>query len=209
MYIKYSFGVQLLALFILSVFLLIASGIDYYHRLIPNRLTYPLILIGLSFSFSNPFLDFPGSLSNISPQRLPFTRFFYSFSSMLISGGTLYLIGLLGEKIFKKEAMGGGDVKLLAGIGSFVGIKNIFWIIFLASTIGGTIGLMKILCHKSLKRNNYLKNNQHPSDPAVQNTPSLKHWSVSDLNLLSEEDMLIPFAPYLSIATFITLFFLI
>ena len=75
--------------------------------------------------------------------------------------------------------MGGGDVKLLAGIGAFVGIKNIFWIIFLASMIGGITGLVKILSYKLSERRNR-------SDKTV-----------------------IPFAPYLSIATFITLLFLV
>jgi leader peptidase (prepilin peptidase)/N-methyltransferase len=190
-YLKFSFSIQLFFVLILSIFLLIASGIDYFHRIVPNKLTYSLIIIGLSLSFSNPFLEFPHFISDIIYHQLQFTRFFYALSSMFIASGFLYFIGLLGEKIFKKEAMGGGDVKLLAGIGTFVGIKNIFWIIFLASTIGGITGLIKILYRKLIKRDNRLS-----SDAVVQN-----------LTFASDDDTLIPFAPYLSIATFITLLF--
>jgi len=207
-YLKFSFSIQLFFVLILSVFLLIASGIDYYHRLIPNKLTYSLIITGLSFSFFNPFLNFTftpyrhfvSNGASILHFSLHSTRFLYALCSLLFAGGLLYFIGLLGEKILKKEAMGGGDIKLLAGIGAFVGIKNIFWIIFLASTIGGISGLLKILSHKLFKRSSQLS-----SDAVVQSAPSLKLWSVSDLTLASDDDTLIPFAPYLSIATFITL----
>jgi len=151
-YLKFSFSTKLLFALCLITFLLIASGIDYYHRIIPDKLTYPLIIVGLSFSFFNPFLN-PYQLINLSTYQLYINRFLYTLCSMLFAGFLLYLIGLLGEKIFKREAMGGGDIKLFAGIGAFVGIKNIFWIIFLASLIGGIIGLLQIGYYKFRKVN--------------------------------------------------------
>ncbi len=191
LYLRFSFSINLLFALVLSIFLLIASGIDYFHWLIPNKLTYTLILSGILSSFFNPFLNSLYFVFNFTYSTLAFTRFLYSLSSSFLAGGFLYIIGLLGEKIFRKEALGGGDVKLLAGIGAFLGIFNTFWIVVLASIIGTIGGLIKIFSRK-------LK----PASPELQPAPTRRRGEQG------EEDTLIPFAPYLSIATFITLLFL-
>ena len=47
---------------------------------------------------------------------------------LLVAGFSFYMIGFIGKLIFKKESLGGGDIKLMAGMGSFVG-PSIIWII--------------------------------------------------------------------------------
>ena len=60
---------------------------------------------------------------------------------LLLGGGILYGIGTLAEWILKKEAMGGGDVKLLAMIGVFLGWKGVVWTLFMGSLLAALLGL--------------------------------------------------------------------
>ena len=63
----------------------------------------------------------------------------YDLTSGLIGAGvgflTLYGVGLLGQFLFKKEALGGGDIKLYAVVGFVLGISNTFLSIFLAAIL--------------------------------------------------------------------------
>ena len=63
----------------------------------------------------------------------------YDFVFGLIGAGvgffTLYTVGLMGQFLFKKEALGGGDIKLYAVIGLVLGISNTFLSLFLAAVI--------------------------------------------------------------------------
>ena len=62
---------------------------------------------------------------------------------MVAGGGFLYLIAVVAEWTLKKEAMGGGDVKLLAMIGAFLGVLGVAWTLFLGSVIGSIIGFIQ------------------------------------------------------------------
>jgi len=74
-----------------------------------------------------------------------------SFLGLLVGGGILYLIALLGRKMFKREAMGGGDIKLISGVGAFLGAGNVLWVIFLASLLGAVTGGALIIAGKYKK----------------------------------------------------------
>ena len=63
---------------------------------------------------------------------------------MLAGGGALYLIGVLGELILKKESMGGGDVKLAAMLGAFMGWKLILAALFVAFLVGAVVGVVTL-----------------------------------------------------------------
>jgi leader peptidase (prepilin peptidase)/N-methyltransferase len=65
-----------------------------------------------------------------------------------VGGVTLLVIALVGEKIFKKEAMGMGDVKLIAAIGAFFGWQATLFTIFVSSLVGGIAGLVLVLASK-------------------------------------------------------------
>jgi leader peptidase (prepilin peptidase)/N-methyltransferase len=58
-----------------------------------------------------------------------------------VGGGALYLIGVLGELMLKKESMGGGDVKLAAMLGAFMGWKLVLLTLFVAFFIGAVVGI--------------------------------------------------------------------
>ncbi|NQS99515.1 MAG: prepilin peptidase, partial [Candidatus Omnitrophica bacterium] len=54
----------------------------------------------------------------------------------------IYLTGLIGDAIFKKESMGGGDVKLMAMIGAFIGWKLVLLAFFIAPFFGAVVGVI-------------------------------------------------------------------
>ena len=66
-----------------------------------------------------------------------------SIQGALIGGGLIYCMGLAGEMVFKKEAMGGGDVKLLAMVGAFLGWKLAVLTFFIAPFFGAVVGVIE------------------------------------------------------------------
>jgi leader peptidase (prepilin peptidase)/N-methyltransferase len=89
---------------ILLLLLLPISFIDLNTKLILNIFTLPGILVALLFAC---FTD-----------RLSIWQALIGF---ILGGGFLFLIGILGRVLFRKESMGGGDIKLGAMIGAFIG----------------------------------------------------------------------------------------
>ncbi len=145
--IGYYFGSETVFSFFalyLTFALITVSGIDYTHQIIPDIFSLSLIVAGLSASPFNPLFDGP-----------VFSRLLSSISGGIAGGGTLLAIGYAGEKILKKEAMGGGDVKLLAGMGCFLGAPRTFSTLFIAALLGSVIGII-LIAGGQLKRRDYL-----------------------------------------------------
>lgn len=67
----------------------------------------------------------------------------FGLSGFIIGGGIIYAMGLLGDILFKKESMGGGDVKLMALIGAFMGWKLALLTFFLAPFFGAVYGIIE------------------------------------------------------------------
>jgi leader peptidase (prepilin peptidase)/N-methyltransferase len=66
----------------------------------------------------------------------------------LLSGGSFfYLLALL-----SRGGMGGGDIKFIAMLGAFTGVKGVILIIILASLIGSSVGITLILLRKKQMR---------------------------------------------------------
>ena len=76
---------------------------------------------------------------------IPLMGAWYSFLSALAGGGVLLAVALIGTWIFKKEAMGMGDIKLVAMFGAFIGFKLTLISIFMASIIGSIAGILLIV----------------------------------------------------------------
>jgi leader peptidase (prepilin peptidase)/N-methyltransferase len=96
-------------------------------------------VLGLLLSPFNVALRTGGSAANALMQ---------SFIGVIVGGVTLLVVALIGEKIFKKEAMGMGDVKLLAAIGAFLGWEATLFTVFVSSVAGGVLGLILVLASK-------------------------------------------------------------
>ena len=65
-----------------------------------------------------------------------------SLAGAVAGGGSIYLMGVFGKFAFKKEAMGGGDVKLMAMIGSIIGWKLVILTFFIAPFLGAVPGIV-------------------------------------------------------------------
>jgi leader peptidase (prepilin peptidase)/N-methyltransferase len=72
-----------------------------------------------------------------------------SLIGLLTGGGIIYLTGVLGKMLFKKDAMGGGDVKYLAMMGSFLGFKSAILIYFMAPFFGVIVGIFMKIKYKT------------------------------------------------------------
>ncbi len=118
---------------LLASLLIIATFVDFERQEIPDEVTIGGLVAGLMLSLLLP--DVMGARS-----RWP--SFVNSASGALIGGGSIYLIGFFGEIIFKREAMGGGDVKLLAMIGAFLGWKLTVLTFFIAPFFGAVVGII-------------------------------------------------------------------
>lgn len=120
--------------------LIIGSFIDLEFLIIPDVINISGIIIGLA-------------ASALYPQLMKAHVWYYgllrSFIGILAGGGSLYLIAITAGAILKKEAMGMGDVKLLAMIGSFLGWPWIFFTIFISSLLGTVAGLALIAAKKT------------------------------------------------------------
>lgn len=125
--IRFGFGWTSLILYGLIAALLILTFIDIDHRIIPDAITLPGIPIGLAASFG------PGIVSPVE-----------SLLGILAGGGSLFLVAWGYQLIAKREGMGGGDIKLLAMIGAFIGWKGMLFTIFVASLTGTLAGMALI-----------------------------------------------------------------
>nr|WP_320116437.1 prepilin peptidase [uncultured Desulfuromonas sp.] len=121
-YWRYSLETLVLLLFV--SLLVVVTFIDFDHQIIPDIITYPGIIVGFFCSFLIPSLHWLDSIFGV-----------------LIGGGCLLVIAYCYELIAKKEGMGGGDIKLLAMIGSFCGWQAILPVVFIGSLLGTLVGV--------------------------------------------------------------------
>ncbi|MCK4410160.1 MAG: prepilin peptidase [Candidatus Eisenbacteria sp.] len=125
LFIRFGASVPFYVFWPLSCVLLVLSFIDLDLRIIPDWVTLPGIAVGLIVAPLVGLLGFWGSLLGV-----------------LVGGGALYLIGILGEFFLKKESMGGGDVKLAAMLGAFMGWKLVLFALFVAFFAGAVVGVI-------------------------------------------------------------------
>ena len=127
-YLIYGLTMQYLVYIILASALIIIAFIDLNEQIVPDLICLPGIGIGLILSFFVPFMSFINSASGV-----------------LVGGGIILIIALVGSMIFKKEAMGGGDVKLAAMIGAFLGWRYIIISLFLGFFLGALTGIILMI----------------------------------------------------------------
>jgi leader peptidase (prepilin peptidase)/N-methyltransferase len=127
-FIRFGLSFEGLVYFIFISTLIVITFIDIDHRIIPDVISLPGIPIGFLASFL---------LSSISWKE--------SLIGILAGGGSLLAVAWIYNLITKKEGMGGGDIKLLAMIGAFIGLKGVLFTIFAASATGTAAGIAVML----------------------------------------------------------------
>jgi leader peptidase (prepilin peptidase) / N-methyltransferase len=118
----YGVSVQALAAGLLGTLLLGIAVTDARHYLIPDEYTWGGLVIGLALSLAG---GVPGLLQAVLGGAVGFAL--------------LYAVARVGQWVFKEEAMGGGDIKMMAMVGTFVGWKGVLLTIFLGALLGSLI----------------------------------------------------------------------
>lgn len=118
--------------------MVVVTVVDYKYRIIPDQITYSGIFIAPFISAICPVLH--PDIAVISNPHL--AGLLASLFGIVVGGGTLYIVGLIGKLIFGKEAMGFGDVKLMAMVGGLLGWDDALIVFLLACLGGSVIGLI-------------------------------------------------------------------
>ncbi len=128
LFIKFGLHLQYLLFLIFAGALVVLSFIDFDHKILPDVLTLPGIALGWLLSF------LPGGISWID-----------SLIGLVAGGGALWVVATVYEKITGREGLGGGDIKLLAMIGAWMGWIPLPLIVLMSSLSGAVIGSVFIL----------------------------------------------------------------
>jgi prepilin signal peptidase PulO-like enzyme (type II secretory pathway) len=125
------FGMTLLGgVYIVFIYILIViTVIDLDHMIIPDRLVGLGLITGIAAIF-------------VGAIEIGWKN---AFMGSLVYGGFLYLAGMVGKRIFKKEAMGMGDVKLGVMMGLLLGWKMSVISLYLSFLVASIVGLMAIM----------------------------------------------------------------
>lgn len=132
LYVNFGISFRFWIYSLVTFSLIIISFIDLEFQVIPDTISIGGIFLGIAFSIILPRLHY---VSTWKASLLD------SFLGVFVGGGLLYLTGILGKLAFKKDSMGGGDVKLLAMLGAFLGWKLAIFIFFLAPFFGAPVGI--------------------------------------------------------------------
>ena len=118
--LSYAFAI----FFVFAAALLVIIVIDFQHQIIPDVISLPGIGLGFAVSFVNPLVTWQSSALGI-----------------LVGGGSFYLIALVYFLLTRRDGMGGGDIKLLAMIGAFLGWQSLPFVVFSISLLGSIVGI--------------------------------------------------------------------
>lgn len=118
--------------------LLVVTFIDFDHQIIPDRITLPGIPLGILCAAT----VLPTGLLN-------------SVLGVLLGGGLLWFMAWISPYLFGKEGMGGGDIKLLAMVGAFLGWEPVLLTVLVGAFVGSVTGL-SLIALKRLRRDQYL-----------------------------------------------------
>lgn len=103
--------------------ILFLSLIDLEHHLLPDVLTYPGIVLGLSLCWAMPWTTWRGSLLGAA-----------------LGAGLPCLLLLFWEKVLGRDGMGWGDIKLMGMVGAFLGWQGALLTLLLGSVLGMIFG---------------------------------------------------------------------
>ncbi len=152
--------------------MIIITFIDMAYRIIPDSLNYTGIMLAPFVSVICPL--FHPEIPVIENPHL--AGLLSSILGIIVGGGILYVVGVIGKIIFRKEAMGLGDVKMMAMVGGFLGWKNAILIFLFACIIGTVFGIISLIITKD------------------RYTPFGPHLAIGTLAVLMWHDELLHFA---------------
>ena len=131
LFLQFGLTLIFLTFFIFVCVLIVITFIDLDHQIIPDVLTLP----GIPIFF----------LLAIFVVKIPWLE---AVIGLAVGGGVLFAIAFFYELISKREGMGGGDIKLLAMIGGFLGWKSLIFILLFSSFSGAIVGITAMIIKK-------------------------------------------------------------
>lgn len=135
---QFGLGMPAVAYAVLFSALVVVTFIDVDHQIIPDRITLPGIPLGILCSAT----VLPAGVVN-------------SVLGVLLGGGLLWFMAWISPYVFGKEGMGGGDIKLLAMVGAFLGWEPVLLTVLVGAFAGSVTGL-SLIALKRLRRDQYL-----------------------------------------------------
>lgn len=137
---------------ILGAALIVLIFTDYRERILPDRVNFPLMVLGVAFAVLIPVGD--GAARMLLTQLLGWSLHPIAISladallGALVGGGILFALGEIWFRLRGVEAMGFGDVKMMIMVGLFFGFKLTILTMLLGSLAGSLIGGVYILISK-------------------------------------------------------------
>ncbi len=131
LFLKFGLSLNFFIFFIFTAVLIVIAFIDLDHQIIPDVLTLP----GIPLFF----------LAAVFLVKVPWHE---ALIGLLIGGGVLMTIAVVYEFITKREGMGGGDIKLLAMIGGFLGWQSLIFVLLFSSFTGAIFGIIAMIIKK-------------------------------------------------------------
>ncbi|MFZ0213185.1 MAG: prepilin peptidase [Candidatus Acidiferrales bacterium] len=137
---------------VFSAILVVLVFTDWRERLLPDRVNFTGLAIGLLFSFfvrpedgtalwlANHLFEFP--------PPAPVISFVDALIGALVGGGVLWIVGEGYFRLRGREGMGFGDVKMMLMVGSFLGLRRTILTILVGSVIGAILGAVFILASR-------------------------------------------------------------
>ncbi len=114
---------------VFSILLIACAATDYEKQIIPDKLTFPGMVLGIVFSLT------------LLRDHIDSNPLVHSLLGLAIGSGALFAVGWFYNKIKGVEGIGFGDVTLMAMVGSFLGYRLALLTIFLGSVGGALVGL--------------------------------------------------------------------
>lgn len=128
--------------------------IDLHHKLLPNAITYPglVVLLVLRALAPDPWIvSHTPKPFGLAEAPLWAVSLFGSLLGALVGGGTLWLVREVYYRLRHVEGMGLGDVKMMLMVGAFLGWQLTLLTIFIGSLLGSLVGVLLIIRGGSMK----------------------------------------------------------
>jgi len=133
---------------VLILALVPVTFIDLRLTIIPDRITKPGMVVAPIFSLMAPGLHRTEWLTGEGLSE-PMAALLLSLLGMLAGAGAIWGMGVLGKALFRKDAMGFGDVKLMGMAGGFVGPVGVLLAILIGCVAGSVGGILAFVITRS------------------------------------------------------------
>lgn len=189
------YGVLIVVSMVLSG-LIVATFVDFDRYEIPDQVSIGGMWVAPVASWLVPALHAAGPAAlamSAGAEVDSVAALVECFAGMALGGGFLYSVGWIGAKLYGQDAMGFGDVKLMAAGGGFIGVKGVAAALVIAVVVASVIGILNILRFYHLLRSRHRQRkspNRGPGD-ALMKARILGRY--------------LPFGPYLALGIGIVL----